>query len=42
MWLGGGVGAQVGMVTLVQLSSMTDNLAVIINTNTNKQTEHFV
>ena len=38
MWLGGGVGAQVGMVTLAQLSSVTDNINVIINTNTNRQT----
>ena len=37
--VGGIVGAQVGMETLGQLSSVTDNINVIINTNTNKQTK---
>ena len=39
--LGGGVGAQVGMETLGQLSSVTDNSNVIININTNKQTVNY-
>ena len=36
--LGGGVGAQVGMETEGQLSSLTDNINVIRNINTNKLT----